>query len=59
MWLGQLINALPFGMQDPRTAGGWRCDYRNTGEKQAIEVTAEVYCLPGAAVSDQRSAVSP
>ncbi|HUH06144.1 MAG TPA: hypothetical protein VML75_29345 [Kofleriaceae bacterium] len=47
MWLGQLINALPFSMQDPRTAGGWRCDYRNTGEKQVIEVIAEVYCLPG------------
>jgi hypothetical protein len=46
MWLGQLINALPFSIQDPRTAGGWRCDYRNTGETHPIEVTAEVYCLP-------------
>lgn len=46
MWLGQLINALPFSMQDPRTPGGWRCDYRNTGEKQSIEVMVEVYCLP-------------
>ena len=45
MWLGQLINATPFGIQTPRHAGGWRCDYRNTGDKQSLEITAEVYCL--------------
>jgi hypothetical protein len=46
MWLAHLINARPFGIQSPRQQGGWRCDYRNTGERQTIEVMAEVFCLP-------------
>ncbi len=44
MWLGQLINAKPFGMTDTRVQAGWRCDYRNAGTKTSISVTAEVYC---------------
>jgi hypothetical protein len=45
MWMAQLINAQPFGMTDQRTAGGWRCDYRNTSGAKSIEVLAEVYCV--------------
>jgi hypothetical protein len=46
MWMAQLINSKPFGMTSKRTAGGWRCDYRNTSPKSEIEITAEVFCAP-------------
>jgi hypothetical protein len=45
MWLGQLLSAQPFAMSDPRSAAGWRCDYRNTSTTNTIEIEAEVYCV--------------
>ncbi len=54
MWLGQLINATPFGIQSPRQPGGWRCDYRNASTKQALEITAEVYCLSAPRAAPER-----
>jgi hypothetical protein len=46
MWMAQLVAARPTGLADPQAASSWRCDYRNTSASQAIEVVAEVYCVP-------------
>jgi hypothetical protein len=32
-------------VSDPRSAAGWRCDYRNTSTTNGIEIEAEVYCV--------------
>lgn len=46
MWMAELVAARPLGLTDPQLASSWRCDYRNTSPGQAIEVVAEVYCVP-------------
>lgn len=46
MWMAELVAARPLGLTDPQQASSWRCDYRNTSPSQAIEVVAEVYCVP-------------
>jgi hypothetical protein len=43
-WLGQLLAAQPFGLLDRAVQAGWRCDYRNTSDRNDIEIAAEVYC---------------
>ncbi|WP_428263585.1 hypothetical protein [Haliangium sp.] len=45
VWLGQLLSAQPLGMLDPTVQSGWRCDFRNTSQKNDVEALAEVYCV--------------
>lgn len=45
VWLGALILAQPFAMQDDRAAAGWRCDYRNTSDTTKITIVARAFCV--------------
>jgi hypothetical protein len=44
--LGVLAQAGAYGLDDPRLAAGWRCEYRNASPRRAITAHAEVYCVP-------------
>jgi len=34
------------GLDDPKTAAGWRCEYRSASPRRPLAVRAEVYCVP-------------
>ena len=40
-----LAQAGAYGLDDPRTAAGWRCEYRNASPRRAIMAQADVYCV--------------
>ena len=44
--LGALVQAGAYGLDDPKTAAGWRCEYRNVSPRRAITARAEVFCVP-------------
>jgi len=44
--LGVLAQAGAYGLDDPRAAAGWRCEYRNASPRRAITAHADVYCVP-------------
>jgi hypothetical protein len=43
--LGTLTQVGASGLDDPRVAAGWRCEYRNASPRRAITARAEVYCV--------------
>jgi hypothetical protein len=43
--LGNLTQVGASGLDDPKTAAGWRCEYRNASPRRAITVRADVYCV--------------
>ncbi len=46
VWLASLLISQPFSASDPRSVGGWRCDYRNQGSENDMEIVAEIFCAP-------------
>jgi hypothetical protein len=44
VWRAALVNGSAFSASDPRSAGGWSCDYRNQSSESEIDIIAEVYC---------------
>jgi hypothetical protein len=44
--LGVLAQAGAYGLDDPKSAAGWRCEYRNASPRHAITARAEAYCVP-------------
>jgi hypothetical protein len=44
MWRAALINSASFSANDPRSAGGWSCAYRNQSTESEIDIVAEVHC---------------
>lgn len=44
MWRAALVTGSAFSANDPKTHGGWSCDYRNQSTESDIDVVAEVYC---------------
>ena len=43
-WLSSLLVSTSFSVNDPRSPGGWRCDYRNQSTELEIQIIADLHC---------------
>lgn len=44
VWRATLLTSSAFAANDPRSVGGWSCDYRNQSTEREIDIIAEVFC---------------